>query len=84
MRSEAKVLVAQPCPALCDSMDCSLPIHRTDRQSGWPFPSSREFSEELNALNRREEERVARQTAQRENLTWVRQARMPQAEGRVG
>lgn len=42
------------------------------------------FSEELNALSRREEEGVARQTAQGGNLTWVRQARVPQAEGRVG
>lgn len=83
MRSEAKVSVAQLWPAHCDPKDCSLPIDRTDWQSGWPFPSSRGFSEELNALNRREEERVARQTAQRENLTWVRQARVPQAEGRV-
>ena len=52
--------------ALCDPMDCSLPIYRIDWQSGWPFPSSRGFSEELNALSRREGERVARRTAQGE------------------
>ena len=84
MKREAKVLVAQLCPALCDPMDCSLPIYRIAWQSGWQFPSSGGFSEELNALSRREEEGVARQTAQGGNLTWVRQARVPQAEGRVG
>ena len=66
MKREAKPLVAQLCPALCDPMDCSLPIYRIDWQSGWPFPSSRGFSEELNALSKREGERVARQPAQGE------------------
>ena len=42
---ELKVLVLQPCPTLCNPVDCNLPgssVHgfpRQEYQSGLPFPS---------------------------------------------